>query len=171
MNTRLAGNSRPLAAPSLVMPSKSPSLAIALPVGSTTTISSAWFAATQMLSSLSMMSPSAPLMLLTKTTGVPGVPPVTGILMIWSLPVLATNSAFPALLNWRPLAPNGGTPLVASNGCVTQAVATCGQVEPVAFQMMPWKESEMYVLPAPSKVRAFNPAAPGGVGTVMHTDD
>src|SRR5260370_36090542 len=63
-----------------------------------------------MLSCLSITRPSAPLMLLTNTAGVPGVPPGTGILTTVSLPVLATNSAEPPLLKARPLAPNGGVP-------------------------------------------------------------
>src|SRR5713101_5381526 len=48
----LAGNNRPCVTPSLT-PLKSPSLAMALPIGSTTTISSAWLAATQILLSAS----------------------------------------------------------------------------------------------------------------------
>ena len=49
-------------------------------------------------------------MLLTNTAAVPGLPAITGIFTIVSLPVLATNSALPALLKPSPLAPNGGTP-------------------------------------------------------------
>src|SRR5271169_346782 len=106
-----------------------------------------------MLSSLSSMSPSAPLMLFVNTTGVPGVPPVvdvapmTGILTIESIAVLATNIASPALLNSIPFAPNGGTlwgGLLLLNGkrrgSVTQADASPHSFPP-SFgdqrQMMP----------------------------------
>ena len=79
-------------------------------------------------------------MLLTKTVAAPALPPVTGIFTIVSLPVLATNSALPALLKPSPLAPNGGTPAVVSSGSCFQTVAT-PPPGPV-FQMMPLKESE-----------------------------
>src|SRR3989442_5786400 len=77
-----------------------------------------------MLSSSSMINPSAPLMLLTKTSGVPATSgePLTGILTTVSLPVLATNIAVRFLLNASPLAPNGGTPVVVSSGLDTHAV-------------------------------------------------
>jgi len=90
LNTRLAGKSRPRAAPFASMPSKSPSLAIALPVGSRTTISSDWLATTQMLSLASTATPSAPLMLYASTDAAPAAPPDTGIFTTESLPVLAT---------------------------------------------------------------------------------
>ena len=110
---------------------------------SSTTISSDWFAATQKLSASSMSKPSAPLMLLTKTSGVPGVPPgPNGIFTMVSLPVLATNNAEAALLKARPLAPKGGTPLVASSGSATQSVATALPAGPVR-QILPPNESEM----------------------------
>src|SRR5919204_305979 len=86
-------------------PTKSPSFAMTRPLGFSTTISSAWLAAIQMLSSSSMISPSAPFTLLTNTSGVPAAPPLTtGIRMTWSLPVLATNIDEPAWLNASPLA-------------------------------------------------------------------
>src|SRR5436305_6533676 len=115
-----------------------------------------------MLPSLLRMTPSAPLMLLTNTCGVPGVPAVTGILTTVSLSVLATYKMVHALSNWRPFAPNGGTPVVVSKGLVTHVVPT----PPLAlvFQMMPWKESETYTLPEPSNVRALRPVEAGGVG-------
>src|SRR2546426_72154 len=122
--TRLAGNSKPIGDPCASMPPKSPSLAMTRPELSSTTISSDWFAATQRLSASSISKPSAPLMLLTKTSGVPGVPPgPNGIFTIVSLPVFATNNADAALLKARPLAPNGGAPLVSSNGAATPCVA------------------------------------------------
>src|SRR3989442_1573377 len=103
--TRLAGNRSPLGLLLRSIPSKSPSFAIARPVGSTTTISSAWFAATQRLSCSSMIKPSAPLMLFTKTlmflasaTG-PDMLGMTGIFTTLSVPVLATKSTVVALLN------------------------------------------------------------------------
>src|SRR6516164_5977836 len=111
-----------------------------------------------MLSLLSSLSPSQPLMLFVNTAGVPGVPPlpgvapVTGILTIQSIAVLHTNMASPALLNSIPFAPKGGTP---SGGLPlfgkrvgsgpTQAVAW-PHIEPLSVgekrQMMPWNESE-----------------------------
>src|SRR5512143_1593705 len=105
-------------------------------------------------------------MLLTKTAGVPGAPPLTAICTIVSLPVFATNKLSPALLNARPFAPNGGTPAVASSGSVTHATAA-PPPGPV-FQTMPWNESDTYTLPLASKVRAFSPALPAAV---MKTDD
>src|SRR5262245_31526525 len=117
-----------------------------LPLGLTTTISSSWLAATQMLSSPSMISPSAPLMLLTKVVAAPATPPLrTSILVTVSLPVLATKRAVPALLNCRPFAPNGGTPVVASLPSDDHGVAA-PPLAPV-FQILP-VESEMYTLPA-----------------------
>src|SRR5262249_23679767 len=115
-----------------------PSLAMTLPVLSTTTISSDWLAATQRLSSPSITSPSAPLMLLTKMAGVPGVTPLTGICTIVSLPVLATNKMDCALLKPRPLAPNGGSPAVLSRGSCTHGV-TSGVLLPDGpdFQIAP----------------------------------
>ena len=58
-----------------------------------------------------------------------------------SLPVLATNIAEALRLNAMPLAPNGGTPLVPSNGSLTHAAGTppAGDVR----QIVAWNESEM----------------------------
>ena len=88
-----------------------------------------------------MMWPSAPLTLLTNTSGVPGVPALRGIFTTVSFPVLATNKAVRFLLKARPLAPNGGTPVVVRSALVTHAVGA-PPAEPVR-QMMPWNESEM----------------------------
>src|SRR3989442_5404530 len=116
-----------------------------------------------------MIRPSGPLMLLTKTTGVPASSgePLTGIFTTVSLPVFATKRAVWFLLKARPLAPNGGTPVVVSSGPVTQAVAT-PPPGPVR-QMMPRNESDTYTLPAESNVRAFRPQPVPG--TVMKTGD
>src|SRR6516225_10337961 len=62
-----------------------------------------------MLSLLSIAIPSQPLMLFVNTTGVPGIPPVTGILTIVSNAVLHTNMS-PLLSNSTPFAPKGGIP-------------------------------------------------------------
>ena len=86
--------------------------------------------------------------------------------MIWSLAVLATSIAVRLLLNSTPLAPKGGTPFgVNSGSCVQTAPAP--PPGPV-LQMMPWKESETYKLPALSKVSAFKPELPV---TVINTED
>ena len=111
---------------------------MARPLWSTTTISSAWFAHTQMLSSSSMARPSAPLMLLVKTSA---VRVATGIFTIVSFPVLATNSTVWLRLNASPLAPKGGTPVVVSSGLCAQTVAA--PPVGVVCQMIPWNESEM----------------------------
>ena len=140
LRTRLAGNSRPIGAPPASTPPKSPSLAITRPEGLTTTISSDWLAASQRLSCSSRMSPSQPLTLLTKTAGVPAAPSVTGTCTTESLPVLQTKSVSPALLKARPLAPNGGTPVVVSRGLCAHAVETPPR-SPVR-QIAPWNESE-----------------------------
>ena len=88
------------------------------------------------------MRPSAPLMLLTKATGAPATSgePLTGIFTTVSLPVLATKRAVWLRLKARPLAPNGGTPVVVSNRSVTHALARppAGPVR----QMMPRNESD-----------------------------
>jgi hypothetical protein len=61
-----------------------------------------------------------------------------------------------------PLAPNGGTPVVARSGLVTHAVA--GPPAAPVRQIVPWKESEMYTLPTASNASAFGPAAgPPGI--------
>src|SRR5215471_13328984 len=112
-----------------------------------------------MLSLLSILSPSQPLMLFVNTSGVPAVPcfpPVVGILTIQSIAVLHTNMVSPALLNSTPFAPKGGTP---SGGLPlfgrsvgsgpAQTVAGCDGAQKFAsdggvyFQMMPLNESEM----------------------------
>src|SRR6185503_18245699 len=88
----------------------------------------------------------------------------TGICTTVSLPVLQTNSVVPAPLKASPLAPNGGTPVVVSSASAFHAaiVAPPGGVR----QITPWKESEMYTLPAASKVSTFGPAAaPPGIVT------
>src|SRR6266481_8910488 len=110
-----------------------------------------------MLSSSSMIRPSAPLMLLTKTMTVPAVglfdlPLFTPIFTTVSLPVLATKSAVRALLKASPLAPNGGTPVVPSRASVTHGVAV-PPFGPVR-QMMLRNESETYTFPASSNVRS-----------------
>src|SRR5262249_47587666 len=114
-----------------------------------------------MLSSSSMIQPSAPLMLLTNTvaapaTGLLDLPPVTASVTTVPLPVLAPNNAVLALLKPKPLAPNGGTPLVVSLASLFQSVAS-PPPGPVR-QIVPLNESETYTLPASSKVRTFNPA-------------
>src|SRR6516162_9818476 len=106
-----------------------------------------------MLSSLSSLSPSQPLMLFVNTSGDWGV--ATGILTIQSIAVLQTNMVSPALLNSMPLAPNGGTPLlgksVASGPAQGFAVAgPAPQIDPPfgwKVQMMPANESLKYTLP------------------------
>ncbi len=51
------------------------------------------------------------------------------------------RSSVPPLLNARPLAPNGGTPVVASSGSV--AHATAAPPKGPVRQTMPWNESEI----------------------------
>ena len=131
--TGLAGKRKPRASPRSLIPSKSPSLAIAFPVGSITTISSDWFAHTQMLPSSSMSSPSAPLMLLVRTVAV-STPPPGGIFTTVSSPVFATSIA-PALSKAMPFAPKGGLPVVVSRTLVAHFVAA-PPAGPV-FQMIP----------------------------------
>src|SRR6516165_7829527 len=65
-----------------------------------------------MLSLLSSLSPSQPLMLFVNTVGFPALPSVsTGIWTIQSIAVLHTNMVSNLLLNSIPFAPKGGTPL------------------------------------------------------------
>ena len=86
-----------------------------------------------------MMMPSGPPPArLTKTSGVPGSSgePLTGIFMIVSCAVFATNSAVCSLLNARPFAPMAGGGLVGlRSGLVTQAVAAPPSL---TLQIMPW---------------------------------
>ena len=114
---------------------------MALPVLSVTTISSAWFAHTHTLSSSSIISPSAPLMLLVKTLASPATPPALAMRTTVSFPVLATKSADSSLLNCSPFAPKGGKPVVVRSGSRFHSVAAppSGPV----FQITPWNESEM----------------------------
>jgi len=137
LKTRLAGKRKPRGSPRSPMPSKSPSLAIAFPVLSTTTISSAWLAQTQMLSCSSITRPSAPLMELVNSST---VWPSGEIFTMVSFPVFATNKK-PALSNARPFAPKGGLPGVVSSGLEANFVA--GPPAGPVLQMIPWNESEM----------------------------
>src|SRR5215831_11831749 len=118
-----------------------------------------------MLSLLSSLSPSQPLMLFVNTVGFPALPSVsTGILTIQSMAVLHTNMVSNLLLNSIPFAPKGGTPLggfsllgkrlppvggvPGTMGSLAQTDAVAGpapHIEPPFgenFQMMPWNESE-----------------------------
>src|SRR5262249_16075821 len=109
-------------------------------------------------------------MLCVNACGAPGVPPLTGILMRLSVDVFATNNALPALLNFSPFAPNGGIPFGMRSG-TGRTQTDAGPQPPDRFQTTPWNESDMYVLPAASKVSAFTPGEPFTFETVMQTDD
>src|SRR6516164_727147 len=98
-----------------------------------------------MLSSLSSLSPSQPLMLFVKTSGFVGV--ATGIFTIQSIAVLHTNIVSNLLSNSIPFAPNGGTPLLGKSVASGPAqIDASPQALPLSLgekrQMMPSNESE-----------------------------
>jgi len=113
-----------------------------------------------MLSSSSMIRPSAPLMLLTKTMTVPAVglfdlPLFTPIFTTVSIAVLATKERRPRLVEGEPVGAERRHAVVPSRASVTHGVAV-PPFGPVR-QMMLRNESETYTFPASSNVSAFSP--------------